>query len=79
MVAAPDSHYARDGGVHFAYQVLGDHGPDLLLVPSPNFPIDLSGVIPPLVLGAGIVFHDRGSHELKGVPNMWPIFAVRGD
>ncbi len=37
----PKTLYAQDGGVHFAYQVLGDNGPDLLLVPSPNFPIDL--------------------------------------
>jgi class 3 adenylate cyclase len=41
MGGTPETLYARDGGVHFAYQVLGDHGPDLLLVPSPNFPIDL--------------------------------------
>jgi hypothetical protein len=36
----------------------------------------VSGVIPPLVLGAGIVLHDRGSHELKGVPDLWPVLAV---
>lgn len=41
MGGVPETLYAQDNGVHFAYQVLGDNGPDLLLVPSPNFPIDL--------------------------------------
>jgi class 3 adenylate cyclase len=41
MEGTPETLYARDGALHFAYQVVGDHGPDLLLVPSPNFPIDL--------------------------------------
>jgi class 3 adenylate cyclase len=41
MGGPPGTLYARDGGVHFAYQVLGDHGPDLLFIPSPHFPIDL--------------------------------------
>ena len=41
MAAAPVTCYAQDGGLHFAYQVLGDHGPDVLLVLNPNFPIDL--------------------------------------
>ena len=29
-----------------------------------------------LVLGAGISFADRGSHELSGIPDQWPLFAV---
>ena len=41
MVAAPETHYARDGDVYLAYQVVGDRGPDLLFVPGPTFPIDL--------------------------------------
>src|SRR5690349_23929717 len=41
MAAAPVTCYAQDGGLHFAYQVLSDHGPDVLLVLNPNFPIDL--------------------------------------
>ena len=43
-------------------------GPDEVLV---------SGVMPPLVLGSRIAFDDRGSHELKGVPDSLPLFAVR--
>src|ERR1700750_1999068 len=41
MVAIPDTVYARDGDVHRAYQIVGDHGPDLLFVPTATFPIDL--------------------------------------
>jgi pimeloyl-ACP methyl ester carboxylesterase len=41
MAAAPETHYARDGDAHLAYQVVGDHGPDLLFVPTATFPIDV--------------------------------------
>ena len=37
----------------------------------------VSGVIPPLVLGAKLTFEDRGSHDLKGLPDPWPVLAVR--
>ena len=33
----------------------------------------MSGAIPPLVLGSRIGSDDRGSHELKGVPDRWPV------
>jgi class 3 adenylate cyclase/pimeloyl-ACP methyl ester carboxylesterase len=36
----------------------------------------VSGSVPPLVLGAGLHFADRGRHTLKGVPDEWPVFAV---
>ena len=29
-----------------------------------------------LVAGSGIDFHDRGEHELKGIPAPWRLFAV---
>ena len=41
MVSAPETHYARDGDLHVAYQVASDAGPDLLFVPTATFPIDL--------------------------------------
>ena len=42
MVSVPETRYARDrDGHHLAYQVIGDHGPDLLFVPTATFPIDL--------------------------------------
>src|SRR5215204_1208337 len=36
----------------------------------------VSGVIPPLVRGSRIEFTDRGVHELKGVPDRWPVLGV---
>jgi len=37
----PNTVYARDGDAHLAYQIVGDRGPDLLFLPTANFPIDL--------------------------------------
>ena len=54
--------------VHVAARIMALAAPGEVLV---------SGVIPPLVLGSRIAFEDRGSHELKGVPDTWPVFAVR--
>lgn len=54
--------------VHIAARIMALAGPGEVLV---------SGAIPPLVLGSRIVFDDRGSHELKGVRDPWPVFAVR--
>jgi class 3 adenylate cyclase len=36
----------------------------------------VSSAVPPLVAGSGIVFADRGTHALKGVPDEWRLFAV---
>ena len=58
----------RGIAVHVAARIMGLAGPSEVLV---------SGVMPPLVLGSRIAFDDRGSHELKGVPDTWPVFAVR--
>ncbi len=41
MVRIPQTHYARDGDVHIAYQVVGDAALDVLYVPTATFPIDL--------------------------------------
>jgi pimeloyl-ACP methyl ester carboxylesterase len=38
----------------------------------------VSGAVPPLVAGSGIAFEDRGEHQLKGVPGLWRLAAVRG-
>jgi class 3 adenylate cyclase len=32
-----------------------------------------------LVAGSGLQFTDRGSHDLKGVPGSWELFAVNGE
>jgi class 3 adenylate cyclase len=38
----------------------------------------VSRAVKDLVLGAGISFADRGAHELSGIPDPWPLFAVTG-
>jgi class 3 adenylate cyclase len=37
----------------------------------------VSSTIKDLVVGSGLAFEDRGTHELKGVPGGWRLFAVR--
>ncbi|MUL75145.1 adenylate/guanylate cyclase domain-containing protein [Mycolicibacterium sp. CBMA 226] len=54
--------------VHIAARIMALARPGEVLV---------SGAIPPLVLGSGLAFDDRGSHALKGVPDVWPVLAVR--
>ena len=53
--------------VHIAARIMGIAGPDEVLV---------SGSVPPLVLGSGLTFDERGSYELKGVRDRWPVLAV---
>jgi class 3 adenylate cyclase len=36
----------------------------------------VSGTVKDLVLGSGLVFADRGRHELKGVPGDWQVWAA---
>jgi class 3 adenylate cyclase len=36
----------------------------------------VSSTVKDLVAGSGIEFEDRGTHELKGVPGEWRLFAV---
>jgi class 3 adenylate cyclase len=38
----------------------------------------VSRTVTDLVARSGIVFADRGEHELKGVPGTWKLFAVTG-
>jgi len=37
----------------------------------------VSSTVKDLVAGSGLEFDDRGSHELKGVPGAWHVFALR--
>ncbi|MGO9358066.1 MAG: adenylate/guanylate cyclase domain-containing protein [Xanthobacteraceae bacterium] len=60
----------RDVGgiaVHAAARVMSQAGAGEVLV---------SRVVTDLVAGAGLKFADRGSHELKGVPGRWELFAA---
>jgi class 3 adenylate cyclase len=36
----------------------------------------VSSTVKDLVAGSGLVFEDRGTHELKGVPGEWRLYAV---
>jgi pimeloyl-ACP methyl ester carboxylesterase len=53
--------------VHAAARVMAQSSPDEVLV---------SRVVTDLVAGAGLRFSDRGSHELKGLPGKWDLFAA---
>jgi pimeloyl-ACP methyl ester carboxylesterase/class 3 adenylate cyclase len=53
--------------VHIAARVSSAAAPGEVLV---------SQTVKDLVAGSGIVFQDRGVHELKGVPEPWRLFAV---
>lgn len=53
--------------VHAAARVMAQAGPDEVLV---------SRVVTDLAAGAGLKFSDHGTHELKGLPGQWDIFAA---
>jgi class 3 adenylate cyclase len=53
--------------VHAAARVIAQSQPSEVLV---------SRVVTDLVAGAGLKFADRGSHELKGLPGRWELFAA---
>jgi class 3 adenylate cyclase len=36
----------------------------------------VSSTLRDLVIGSGLEFDDRGTHQLKGVPGDWHLFAV---
>ena len=36
----------------------------------------VSSTVTDLVVGSGLEFHERGTHELKGVPGEWRLYAV---
>ena len=55
--------------VHIAARVGSTADPEEVLV---------SSTVKDLVAGSGISFDDRGEHELKGIPDRWKLFAVRG-
>jgi class 3 adenylate cyclase len=62
-----------DGGkvggiaVHIGARVAGAAAPGEVLV---------SSTVKDLVSGSGLEFEDRGTHELKGIPGEWRLFAV---
>ena len=38
----------------------------------------VSRTVKDLVTGSGVIFEDRGEHQLKGVPGTWQLYAVNG-
>ena len=54
--------------VHIASRVMGLAGPSEVLV---------SGAVAGAVIGGTFSFDEHGSHDLKGVPGSWPVFALR--
>jgi class 3 adenylate cyclase/pimeloyl-ACP methyl ester carboxylesterase len=57
----------RGIAVHIGARVSAAAGPGEVLA---------SSTVKDLVAGSGIEFQDRGTHELKGVPGEWRLFAV---
>jgi pimeloyl-ACP methyl ester carboxylesterase len=57
----------RGIAVHTGARVVGKAGPGEVLA---------SSTVKDLVAGSGLMFEDRGSHELKGVPGEWRLYAV---
>jgi len=53
--------------VHTGSRVASQAAPGEVLV---------SSTVKDLVAGSGLSFQDRGTHELKGVPGEWRLFAV---
>jgi class 3 adenylate cyclase len=53
--------------VNIGARVAAKAGPGEVLV---------SGTVKDLVVGSGIEFAERGTHELKGVPGEWRLYAV---
>ena len=53
--------------MHIGARVSALAGPNEVLV---------SSKLRDLVIGSGLKFQDRGTHELKGVPGKWRLFAV---
>ena len=56
--------------VHIAARVSAHAGAGEVLV---------SSTVKDLVVGSGITFEDRGTHELKGVPGRWQLCSVASD
>ena len=56
--------------VHVGARISALAGPSEVLV---------SSTVKDLTAGSGLVFEDRGTHTLKGVPDEWHVYAVRAD
>jgi pimeloyl-ACP methyl ester carboxylesterase len=60
----------RGVAVHIGARIAGLAAPGQVLV---------SRTVKDLVAGSGLVFEDRGEHELKGVPDRWHLYAAASE
>jgi class 3 adenylate cyclase len=60
----------RGVAVHIGARIAGLASPGQVLV---------SRTVKDLVAGSGLVFEDHGEHELKGVPDLWHLYAVANE
>ena len=69
LLGAAGAEGADVGGiaVHIGARVAARAGPSEVLV---------SSTVKDLVAGSGLVFEDRGEHELKGVPDSWHLYGA---
>jgi class 3 adenylate cyclase len=58
----------RGIAVHISARIAQRAGPGEVLV---------SSTVKDLVAGSGIEFEDRGTHQLKGVPGEWHLYAAK--
>jgi hypothetical protein len=79
---APETRYARSGELSVAYQLTGEGPHEVVTAGSPTThmaragEILVSGTVRDLVVGSELVFEERGTHQLKGVPGEWRVFAL---
>jgi class 3 adenylate cyclase len=52
------------------------HAAARVMAQSQSSEVLVSRVVTDLVAGAGLKFSERGSHELKGLPGRWDLFAA---
>jgi class 3 adenylate cyclase len=52
------------------------HAAARVMARSQSSEVLVSGVVTDLVAGTGLKFSERGSHELKGLPGRWDLFAA---
>jgi len=70
----PKTRYAKSGELNIAYQIVGDGPFDLVYVPGWIFLV--TSTVRDLTSGSELVFEDRGTRALKGVPRDWHLFSA---
>src|SRR5258705_5555963 len=67
------------GGIEIRGRDIGGlavHAAGRVMAQSQSSEVLVSRVVTDLVAGAGLKFFERGSHELKGLPGRWDLFAA---